>query len=36
LGDKNSTATGQITLTGTYTGYGSGILNRPSCMQIVT
>lgn len=36
LGDKNSTATGQITLTGTYTGYGSGMLNRPSCMQIVT
>lgn len=36
FGDKNSTATGQVTLTGTYTGYGSGILNRPSCMQIVT
>jgi len=36
FGDKNSTATGQVTLTGTYTGFGSGILNRPSCMQIVT
>lgn len=36
LGDKNSTANGSITLTGTYTGFGSGILNRPSCMQIVT
>lgn len=36
LGDKNSTATGSITLTGTYTGFGSGMLNRPSCMQIVT
>lgn len=35
-GDKNSTATGQITLTGTYTGYGSAMLNCPSCMQIVT
>ena len=36
LGDKNSTATGQITLTGTYTGYGSGVMNSPCCMQIVT
>lgn len=36
FGDKNSTATGTVTLTGTYTGYGSGVLNRPSCMQIVT
>jgi hypothetical protein len=35
FGDKNSTATGQITLTGTYTGYGSGVINAPSCMQIV-
>jgi hypothetical protein len=32
----NQTATGQVTVTGTYTGFGSGILNRPSCMQIVT
>lgn len=36
VGDKLATATGTITLTGTYTGYGSGIINNPSCMQIVT
>lgn len=35
-GDKNSTATGNITLTGTYTGYGSAVIDCPSCMQIVT
>lgn len=35
LGDKNSTATGTITLTGTYTGYGSGFINYPTCLQIV-
>lgn len=35
FGDKNSTATGSITLTGTYTGYGSGMINNPGCMQIV-
>lgn len=29
LGDKNSTATGSITLTGTYTGYGSGMIQYP-------
>lgn len=29
LGDKNSTATGPITLTGTYTGYGAGQISRP-------
>lgn len=34
-GDKNATATGSITLTGTYTGYGSGMINNPGCMQIV-
>lgn len=33
--DKLATATGSITLTGTYTGYGSGIINNPGCMQIV-
>lgn len=33
---RNSTATGLVTITGTYTGFGSGIINRPSCMQIVT
>lgn len=27
---------GGLTITGTYTGYGSGVLNNPSCMQIVT
>lgn len=32
LGDKNATASGSITLTGTYTGYGSGIINYP-CAQ---
>jgi hypothetical protein len=32
---RNSTATGLVTLTGTYTGFGSGIINRPTCMQIV-
>lgn len=39
LGDKNSTASGSITLTGTYgaagVGYGSGMINNPGCMQIV-
>ena len=34
--DKVATATGSITLTVTYTGYGSGVLDHPSCMQIVT
>lgn len=34
--DKTATATGGITLTGTYTGYGSGMINNPTCMQIVT
>lgn len=29
LGDKNSTATGSITLTGTYTGFGSGMIMYP-------
>lgn len=33
-GDKNSTATGTITLTGTYTGYGMGYLSRPHGTQI--
>lgn len=36
FGDKNSTATGSITLTGTYTGYGSGILNRPFAQGAIT
>lgn len=29
LGDKNCTATGQITMTGTYTGYGQGFIMNP-------
>ncbi len=33
--DKVATATGSITLTGTYTGYGSGMINNPTCLQIV-
>lgn len=35
LGDKNSTATGSITLTGTYTGFGSGVINNPTTMVAV-
>lgn len=34
--DKLATGTGSITLTGTYTGFGSGVINNPTCMQIVT
>lgn len=34
--DKLATASGQITLTGTYTGYGSGAISYPGTMQIVT
>lgn len=29
LGDKNSTASGSITLTGTYTGFGQGVIMYP-------
>lgn len=36
VGDKLATADGTITLTGTYTGYGSGMINNPTCHQIVT
>jgi len=36
LGNKNSTATGQITLTGTYTGFGSGMINRPFAQGAIT
>jgi len=35
FGDKNSTATGTITLTGTYTGYGAGMIMRPSTSSAV-
>ena len=34
--DKTATATGSVTLTGTYTGYGSGILNRPFAQGAIT
>lgn len=36
FGDKNSTATGQITMTGTYTGYGAGQLMYPEAQGQVT
>ena len=35
LGDKNSTASGTITLTGTYTGYGAGYIQYPSTSSAV-
>jgi hypothetical protein len=35
LGDKNSTATGSITLTGTYTGFGAGYVQYPSTSSAV-
>lgn len=35
LGDKNSTASGSITLTGTYTGYGLGFITLPSTSSAV-
>ena len=35
LGDKNSTATGSITLTGTYTGFGAGMIMFPSTSSAV-
>jgi len=36
LGDKNSTATGPITLTGTYTGYGLGNIMYPFGQGAIT
>lgn len=36
VGDKLATASGTITLTGTYTGYGSGMLNRPIAQGRIT
>lgn len=36
FGDKNSTATGSITLTGTYTGYGSAVINNPFAQGAIT
>lgn len=35
-GDKTATATGQITLTGTYTGYGSGVISSPFAQGAIT
>jgi len=32
----NQTASGQVTVTGTYTGFGSGILNRPFAQGAIT
>ena len=32
----NQTATGSITLTGTYTGYGSGVINNPFAQGAIT
>jgi hypothetical protein len=32
----NQTATGQVTLTGTYTGFGSGMINRPFAQGAIT
>jgi hypothetical protein len=34
--DKTATATGQITLTGTYTGFGSGVINNPFAQGAIT
>lgn len=32
----NQTATGQVTVTGTYTGFGSGLINRPFAQGAIT
>lgn len=34
--DKVATANGQVTLTGTYTGFGSGVINRPFAQGAIT
>jgi hypothetical protein len=36
VGDKIATATGSITLTGTYTGFGSGMISRPFAQGAIT
>lgn len=36
LGDKNSTATGSITLTGTYTGFGAGMVDAAFAQGAIT
>ena len=35
-GDKTATASGSVTVTGTYTGYGSGIISRPCAQGAIT
>jgi hypothetical protein len=36
LSGANQTATAQVTVTGTYTGFGSGIINRPFAQGAIT
>lgn len=36
LSGANQTASGQVTLTGTYTGFGSGIINNPVAQGAIT
>ena len=36
IGDKNATASGSVTLTGTYTGYGQGVLMYPFAQGQIT
>jgi len=36
VGDKNATASGTVTVTGTYTGYGSGIIANPVAQGAIT
>lgn len=36
VGDKNATASGTVTVTGTYTGYGSGVLQTPIQQGAIT
>lgn len=36
VGDKNATATGQVTVTGTYTGYGAGMIRYPFGQGAIT
>lgn len=35
-GDKNPTSSGSFTLTGTYTGFGAGLINRPFAQGAIT
>jgi hypothetical protein len=36
LGDKNSTASGSVTATGTYTGFGQGVIQYPFTQGAIT